>query len=140
MASSLSNFELNLRAAGRSQVCVGKKSAFVFAQKYATIFRTVPVPFTPALSFHHSSCCCTFPFPHAPKSTKNFLLSTRKKAATKHTQNFCHMRRKQAAVCGMGHAAQDASGSGQAATRHSPTVTRSGMTNFTIYCEIRTQS
>lgn len=93
-----------------------------------------------SLSIILSSCCCTFPFPHAPKSTKNFLLSTRKKAATKHTQNFCHMRRKRgAAAWGMRHRMQAAAGRRQRGTA-SPTVTRSGMTNFTIYCEIRTQS
>lgn len=127
---------------GRSQVCVGKKRirirtkvCYDFSHRPGSLHRRAL-----SLSIILSSCCCTFPFPHAPKSTKNFLLSTRKKAATKHTQNFCHMRRKRgAAAWGMRHRMQAAAGRRQRGTA-SPTVTRSGMTNFTIYCEIRTQS
>lgn len=118
VASSLSNFELNLRAGikcacacaceGKKRIRIRRKVCYDFSHRHSSApLRAPSSPRSYSLSL--SSCCCTFPFPHAPKSTQNFLLSTHKKAATatatKHTQNFCHMRRKhkQRAACGMGH-------------------------------------
>lgn len=106
--------------AARQESSVRRQKAHLDSHKsMLRFFAQTGFPAPPRfLSIILSSCCCTFPFPHAPKSTKNFLLSTRKKAATKHTQNFCHMRRKRgAAAWGMRHRMQAAAG--QAATRHS---------------------